>query len=166
MIVTLTYAEMQSAYNVGVQRVIYAMKSGLNNKYGAGRFESDIAIHLNGCAAEMAVAKGLNMFWSGGVGDLNSIDVGGKVEVRSISRINDSLIIHPSDKDGLPYVLCYNESGTPRFNLLGWIWGKQGKEERFWRDPQGTNRHAFFVPQIELFDCEELAEQIHAYKFQ
>lgn len=164
MIVALTYAEMQLAFTVAAQRQVMNMKLGAKHKYGAND-ATGMALNMMGCAGEMAVAKGLNLFWSGSVGDYDAVDVGGKVEVRSVSRPTDCLILHPDDRDGMPFVLCYNEPGTPKFNLLGWVWGKQGKDEKFWRDPQGTGRHAFFVPQAELFRCEELAEQVHAYKF-
>ena len=165
MIVNLTPAEMQVAYMVAAQRQIMNVKVGAKDTYGAAQFHNAIALNMTGCAAEMAVAKGLNLFWSGSVGNYNASDVGGMVEVRSIVRPTDSLIIHDEDKDGLPYVLCHSIPNTFTFDLKGWIWGKQGKDRKFWRDPQGTNRHAYFVPQDELFRCEELKEQIHGYSF-
>lgn len=165
MIVSLTYAEMQLAYTVSVQRQVMNMKVGARDTYGAAQFNNAVALNMNGCAGEMAVAKYLNLYWSGSVGNYNASDVGGMVEVRSTTHDKGCLILHKEDKPGLPYVLCYNDPGTPVFDLKGWVWGKMGMDEKFWRDPQKTNRHAYFVPQHELFRVEELKEQIHGYKF-
>ena len=155
MNVTLTWAEMMLAYHVAAQRRIMNMKKGLAGKYGAPEKEGSEELDIVSTRGEMAVAKGLNLYWSGSVGDYGAIDVGGLVEVRTRTQNWHSLILHKADKDHLPYVLV-DASKTPNFRLVGWLLGKDGKKDQYWSDPSKKNRHAFFVKQEYLLPMNEI----------
>jgi hypothetical protein len=155
MIVTLSYAEIQIAYAVGSQRQVYGMKSGSAHRHGAAGLEHAIAFDLIGSSGEMAVAKALNLYWGIEMNN-TTIDVGGMVEVRTVTRDDKRLILHKDDKADLPYVLVCNKLKTNEFWLKGWIFGKEGMLEEYWADPQKTNRHAYFVPDSKLRPIEEL----------
>ena len=157
MIVTLSWAEMQVAHLIGGQRTIMNMRKKLPGRYGAPEKEGSEELNLIGTRGEMAVAKALNLYWSGTVGDYGAADVGGCVEVRAITKSFHSLILHPQDKDDFPFVLA-DLSDQPKVRLAGWIYGKDGKQEKFWSDPSGKNRSAFFIDQSNLRKMEELVE--------
>jgi hypothetical protein len=155
MIVTLTWAEMQTAYMIASQRRIMNMRKGLAGRYGAPEQEGSEELDIVSTRGEMAVAKGLNLYWSGSVGDYGAIDVGGLVEVRTRTKNWHSLIIHPQDRDWAPYVLV-DASDTPNMRLVGWVLGADGKDDRFWSDPSKKNRPAYFIEQSELRPMGEL----------
>lgn len=159
MIVTLTWAEMMLAYGVAAQRRIMNMKNGIAGKYGAPEGDGSEELDIVSTRGEMAVAKGLNLFWSGSVGDYGAVDVGGLVEVRTRTKNWHSLIVHPNDKDDMPFVLV-DASNTPNMRLVGWLYGRDGKNERFWDDPSRKNRPAYFIPQESLRPMSELVELI------
>lgn len=157
MKVTLTYAELQIAHVAAGQRWLQAVKVGAGAKYGApeGNDEAD-AISLQGAVGEMAVAKGLNLYWVGSVGEWSSgHDVGGCVDVRSVTKPTHCLILHAADKPNTPYVLV--ELSKPNEAVLvGWIFGIDGQQPKYWADPSGKGRPAYFVPRKDLRPMAEL----------
>lgn len=159
MNVILTWAEMLTAYHIASQRRIMNMKKGLAGKYGAPEKEGSEELDIVSTRGEMAVAKGLNLYWSGSVGDYGAVDVGGCVEVRTRTKDWHALIVHPEDKDNAPYVLV-DASKMPTFRLVGWLYGKDGKADKFWSDPSGKNRPAFFVDQRFLRPIQELTDML------
>lgn len=159
MDVKLTWPEMQTAYLIASQRRIMNMRKLLAGKYGAPEHEGSEELDIVSTRGEMAVAKGLNLFWSGSVGDYGAVDVGGLVEVRTRTKDWHALILHDSDKNEAPYVLV-DASKTPTFRLVGWMFGKDGKQKRFWSDPSKKNRHAYFVDQQYLEPMEKLVHML------
>lgn len=159
MKVTLTWSEMQTAYLIAGQRRIMNMKKKLPGKYGAPEHEGSEELDIVSTRGEMAVAKGLNLFWSGSVGDYGAIDVGGRVEVRTRTKHWHSLILHKADKNAAPYVLV-DASSTPEFRLVGWLFGKEGKLEKYWSDPSKKNRPAYFIEQRYLRPISELVQYL------
>jgi hypothetical protein len=155
MIVTLTWAEMMTAYHIASQRRIMNMRKKLPGRYGAPEQDGSEELDIISTRGEMAVAKGLNLYWSGSVGDYGAVDVGGLVEVRTRTKDWHSLIVHPGDRDWSPYVLV-DASQTPDLRLVGWVFGRDWKNERFWADPSKKNRPAYFIEQRELRPISEL----------
>ena len=155
ILVKLTWPEMMTAYHIASQRRIMNMKKGLAGKYGAPEKDGSEELDIVSTRGEMAVAKALNLYWSGSVGDYGAVDVGGLVEVRTRTKSWHSLIIHPEDKDWAPYVLV-DSSATPSFRLVGWVFGREGKKEEYWSDPAKTGRHAYFVDQERLNPMSKL----------
>ena len=157
MKVRLTWPEMQTAYVVASQRRIMNMRKNLAGKYGAPEKEGSEELDIVSTRGEMAVAKGLNLYWSGSVGDYGAVDVGGKVEVRTRTKEWHALILHDEDKNDAPYVLV-DASKPPVFRLVGWLYGREGKQKQFWSDPSRKNRPAYFVDQQHLKPINELVE--------
>ena len=161
MNVKLTWWEMLTAYHIASQRRVMNMQKGLAGRYGAPEKEGSEELDIVSTRGEMAVAKGLNLYWSGSVGDYGATDVGGIVEVRTRTKDWHALIVHPQDKDEAPYVLV-DASQTPVFRLVGWVYGKEGKQQKFWSDPSGKNRPAFFIDQVHLRPMDELVGVLKA----
>ena len=109
------------------------------------------------CGAEMAVAKYLNLYWSGALGDYKARDVGGMVEVRARSSMDWDLLVHPEDADDLPFVLVVPQ--PPIFVIRGWMFARDAKQSQFWSDP-ARGRAAFFVPVDKLRPMSELKDWV------
>lgn len=154
--ITLTWPEMYLASHAALMRRIGNMRRCIRGKYGAPEDEGAWEPDFFSCQGEMATAKYLNLFWSGTVGLYGSVDVGGEsgVETRTRRKHWHQLILHPDDKDDRPHVLV-SAHNPPTFQLVGWIYGGDGKLQKFWSDPAG-GRPAFFVPQEELRPIDEL----------
>jgi hypothetical protein len=146
LLVELTPAELLLASTVGCMRQVANLRDGRRDAHGAQR-ESGWQLHVEGACGELAVAKALGLFWSGSIGNLRAADVG-EVQVRTRSRDDYDLIVHPSDPDGAAFVLVVGTA--PRFKLVGWLPGREAKHQRHWLDPAG-GRPAFFVKQSWLY---------------
>lgn len=123
--------------------------------------EDSLGIDIQGAEAELAVAKALNLPWDGSFLELDKWfdwrDVGHDVsglEVRSTHHKNGSLILHPKDKDESPFILVLTHE-KPIFILIGWSFGKNGKDPQYWRDV-GYGRPCYYLPQNKLFDMNNL----------
>ena len=152
MLVTLTWAEMKLGGDVGLMRRVSAIIRERKEPFGQpeiNEYDRDVL----GSQAELAVAKGMNLFWSGALGDLRAKDVGGILQVRANKRKHHRLTLHKSDPDDDPFVCVYCDA--PRFYLLGWTFGKDGKRVEYWGDGL-PGRPAFFVPLDKLRPMPEL----------
>jgi len=148
MIVTLTWPEMQLATNVGMLRQLSALQKMRPDRYdkganGLGPFEK----HILGAQSELAVAKLLNVFWSGTIGEIDKPDLigrdGERLQVRSRSRGDGELILHPADLDTDKFFLVC-ATGPQTFNVAGWLFAADGKRQEYWRE--NAPWPAFFIP--------------------
>lgn len=144
VVIELTKPEMIIAASVGILRQIENIEKGRQYNYGSTE-QNAWQKHIEGSAGEMALAKHLNVWWSGMFAfRKHDVDV---YQVRTASRDRDSLILHREDEDKDPFVLLIGIHG--RYEIRGWIYAAHGKREEWWRDPVG-GRPAFFVPQESL----------------
>lgn len=144
-VIVLSPVEMEIAAHVGARRQLENLIKHRQDAHGAPR-DGGWSLHIEGAAGEMAVAKWANRHWNGNLGDLDADDVG-RLQVRTRSRHDYELILHPSDPDDRAFILVTGLA--PCFVLRGWIWARDGKRQEWWRDPAG-GRPAFFVPQSVL----------------
>ena len=142
--VILDWAEMILAAQAGVLRQVENIKKGVKPAYGAGN-EKDWQYGIEGAMGEFALAKYLGVFWHG-KGKMWGNDVG-VYQVRTSSRLDGDLILHPKDDDEKTYWLVTGLNGN--YWIRGYIKAIDGKKDHWWRDPAG-GRPAFFVPQSEL----------------
>lgn len=149
--VNLAYWEVFQAAMVGVSRRIDNLrKRNVSEVYGqpAEPWWTDI----NGACGELAVARWLNVFWSGQLGNYRARDVG-PLQVRTARRDTGRLVLHDRDADDHVFVLVTGEA--PDYTLRGWIVAADGKVPEYWEDPS-TGRPAYFVPQDALRPMAEL----------
>lgn len=143
--VVLAPAEMMQAATVGLIRQLQNLRDQREPAHGAGD-EKDWQKHVEGALGEFALAKVLDRFPSGAHG-FRARDVG-KWQVRTTRHPDGRLILHHSDADDDRFVLVTGVNGD--YVLRGWILGRDGKQQKWWVDPSGKNRPAYFVPQSAL----------------
>ena len=115
----LTYGQLSMASHVAIMRRASNMLKGLPPRYGASNGEGSWEMDINACCAELAVARYTNLFWCGSLNDFSARDVGGIIDVRSMTKSHYQLILHPDDPDGAPFVLVW--TNPPEFELTGWM---------------------------------------------
>lgn len=148
--VNLSPREMIQGAFVGLMRQVENIAKGRRDAYGISDGFGWQA-HIEGALGEMAVAKTLNRFWSG-AHQIRAEDIAG-LEVRTRSKHNYDLIVHPNDKDDSLFVLVTGLNGA--YRVRGCIRGCDAKRTEWWKDPAG-GRPAFFVPQAALEKMEVL----------
>lgn len=153
--VTLEWYELQLCCTIGSQRQIEAFRKNLAPKLGYWSWHS----HIEGAAGELAVAKALNMYWSGSVNTFGQADIGADIQVRlrkSTSDFEPCLIVRPEDDDAHLFVLVIGES--PYFHVIGWLYGHECKKAEYFKT-YGQKRPAYFVPIPQLRDIHDLTEE-------
>lgn len=146
--IQLTPAEIFQGAIAGVMRHTQNIQQGKKPTYGISQ-SVDWQAHIDGALSEMAVAKYLGVYWSGkgGIGDPDVLDM----DVRSSHRDDASLIMHDHDDDERKFWLITGLNG--KYKVRGWIYGRDGKQDKYLKDPQG-GRPAYFIPQSDLRgDC-------------
>jgi len=162
--------EVQMEMLNGYARYFDSKKKGYTEGNGLEHSEeAGIKLAVNGAIAEWAVAKVLNLMPNFNIGNLDKLDVGETIEVKSIFYSHHKLIIRPKEEKKIndPFVLVHfphtiHPDRPPTKNLecilLGWCWGREGIKNEYWYDPKG-NRAAWFVPKRILHhDWEVLQE--------
>lgn len=149
---TLNKTEVELATYVGMKRATSSLLQGHQHAGNITRADPAYDYHIRGAMAEMAAAKALGCYWPGAWDtygrDGDIIGRGGqKIEVRYRSADHYDLLLKEDDCPDRPYVLV---TGTPPiFNVVGWIWGRDGMMDEFWK--QVTDRPpSYFVPQSRL----------------
>jgi hypothetical protein len=154
-VVTLTWPELLEAAQVGVMRQICNMRDGRRSRYGdMDKGDSLWGFHVNGVAAEMAVAKYFNLLWSGGLGDRKKRDVGNMLDVRSRSLDWQDLDLKDDDPPDVPFVHVW--AHPPLFDLYGWVYAREGQLETLRKQLKPDSPADFFVPRSKLRDMSEL----------
>lgn len=152
--VTLAWAEVRIAAEVAAVRRASALKSGRNHRHGATDADLSLDLEFNGVLGEIACCKWLGVYWPDFGLTPGTVDCG-VCEVRAVDRPSKRLTLHDSDKANLPHVLAII-SGPALVTLRGWIMGRDGKNGKYWSDPQGTKRFAYFVANEDLRPMDEL----------
>jgi len=157
IIVKLTAAEFNNAAMIGCIRRITGIYRDLVEPYGKPKnvWETDVL----GAAAEQAVAKLLRVYWPPVATQPETAkgDLAYGIEVRQTKTPHGCLMLHRKDRDEAPYVLVRGKG--PDFEVVGWMFGIDGKQDRFWRTD--IDNTAYLVPAQHLTDIRELQEWIH-----
>ena len=153
MNVSLTYRDKQIAYYVAKLRDKAGRDAGANAaKYGNGM--DTLLLHYSGCLGEMALAKGLNKFWTGAGLDYRHDDDVGGLQVRVTAHPAGRLLIRKNEgPDGSPFFLLVGEKGD--YDIVGWTYGWKVKHDMFLDAPAGREP-AYFYPQNLLYPVTNL----------
>ena len=158
--IQLTPAEIFQGAVAGVMRQTQNIQRQNHGAHGVSD-QNDWQLHIEGCLSEFAVAKYLNVFWSGKLGIYTPGDVG-SIEVRSSQKYENSLIVRKGDLDQAKFVFLTGVNGS--YLIHGWITGSEAKQDRYLRSP--NNREpAYFVPKNKLQKIETLGEDYGRSQF-
>jgi hypothetical protein len=145
--VKLSPTELLHGGLAGTTIQVRAIKRGGKHEWGMSE-ENAWHAHIEGVLGELALAKWQGVYWSlTTFAKRNDGDVG-KDEVRTTHHENGRLIMHPEDSDDRKYWLVTGSMGE--YQIRGWLYGRDGKQERWWADPAKNRRPAYWVPQEEL----------------
>jgi len=145
--VSLSKMELVSAAIVGIMRHIESILGG--HKDGAIRADNGWTLHVEGAAAEMALAKWADRYWSHSVNTFKDGDVG-KLQVRVRYKHSYDLVVRDKDSPGDHYV--HMTGLAPNFKIRGWMVGKDAMLDRYRKDPGDKGKPAWFVPSDDLDD--------------
>jgi hypothetical protein len=152
--VVLTPDELYQAVIVGARRRIICIFRRKNKQHYESPRSDEWATEIESCCAEMALAKHLGVYWTGGAfeGERAAHDVGVNKQVRHTTYPNGSLIIYPEDKPEDRFVLVTGKA--PNYLVIGWCFGRdaheKGKDHPWWTQPQNKLSPSWWVPQLEL----------------
>lgn len=152
MQITLTPNQFQMAAYAGFLMRVENLHAGRRAAYGClSGFDAQIL----GAVGEYVVSLGMGWPWDG-PGRLRAPDVNG-VDVRTSSRADGALIVHPRDPSDRAFILVTASPDPLTYHLRGWVWGREAKQRAYWADPAG-GRAAYFVPQTALHPLAALGE--------
>jgi len=164
--VRLTPNMTDYADNVGALRRSRAFLNRFKNVNGlTGTFDHLLAIDRLGARCEAAGKVYLNpIHWNACTDRFKGApDLGRFVDVKGIGRRGLRMPVQKDDPDDFAFLLISAER-HPDCDILGWLWGREAKDQRFWDDPHG-GRPAYFVPEEwpggKLREPEELRALIH-----
>jgi hypothetical protein len=147
-VVALTIPELRQACYVGIDRFVRAVAD--NRRPAHGVAHQDVAAHILGAQGERVIAKATGCYWPGDLGhpDRGDPDVG-DWHVRTTSDPVRRLIVHKGDDpDGRFVHVAITR--LPHFMIVGWCYARDVMDERWWVDPTGGERWAYFVPREAL----------------
>lgn len=154
--IELTAREVAHAWLAAQQREDGAQRAGARPVIT--RPADSLRNNFTGCAGELAAAKGLDRYWTGGGTDWRSDQDLGVAQVRTVTKPHADLVLRPRDalraSIDAPWILVSQRSES-LYTLVGWIVGSAGLQIGTVKDPGGYGR-ATFVEQWQLRPFEEL----------
>ena len=120
----MTWPECHQAAFIAVNRQLTSMSRGSRHRYGADPF-NHWTIAIEGCGAELAVAKYLDRYWAA----RSTLDYDGDVgqeQVRQTAHEHGRLIVHREDNGNARFWLVTGM--MPRYTIRGWIRGAEAEE--------------------------------------
>ena len=142
--IALTTAEIQIASMVGIQRQIEDIKWNNHEKMGEKK-EKAWQRHIEGALSECALAKYFGVYWN--KRPYNEPDVG-DVDVRVTHWMSGNLRIDHKDHDDKKYYLLTGLNGE--YIIRGWLYGKDGKQQKYWGTKDPDRPPCFWIPQSDL----------------
>lgn len=161
LIVTLDWMEVSLAVHVATRRQIQALRRPTVDVHRSGPGEENAwTWHIEGAAGELAFAKLSHTYWAPTVDTFRSRGDVGDVEVRTRTRPGYELIVRNDDCDERAYVLVRGR--IPRFEVVGWVYGREGKRPE-WLQRYGGGEPAYFVPDSALHPIDTLVRALEPF---
>jgi hypothetical protein len=159
--IKLTQADEVIAARVGLARAENAKVHGYQHRFpniSPKTYFDEIAQHVNGTAAEMAVAKALGLadFMPTIDSFKHHADIGRSFEVKWTKWESGHLIVANHDRPDDIAILCVGVA--PELKVIGYMPVIDAKKPRFKHDKS----ESWWVSQINLRPIENLSRSIHA----
>jgi len=153
--VELSWFETEWAGLVGMNRRIESLRDHRQAGHGLRDDDDPWTKDIEGAAGELAVAKAIDRFYSGSINTFREGGDVGRLQVRTARNESDRLIIRPADRDDDLFVFVIGR--IPVFEVVGWIYGREGKRSRYLFNRDHNRPPAYFVPQIDLRSLDDPA---------
>jgi hypothetical protein len=152
--VALTTVEIIKYGTMGVTRCANALDKGRTGAHGFNRDDDRWNIDVEGVLCEYAAAKALGIKYDPVVDGLDTHlgDLGPRLQVRGTKYNRGNLLIHDKDADRDKFMLVTGALGV--YTLRGWVYGEDGKHQKFVRWDKTKTRWAYWVGQEWLKPVE------------
>lgn len=150
--VELSPDEMRIGKHVGLCRAAANRERGNEHRHGTPP-EVMIEADIVGAQGEMAVAKHLNVYWSGNTRS-GDYDVGGFLQVKTTMATDLNLIVRLNAKPTDPYALAWRKGG-PQFVMVGWMWAAVAMQEQY-RTKQRYGGEAYYFPHRRVWSLDTI----------
>jgi hypothetical protein len=160
--ITLPDWVIEYADNVAALRQATAFFNGRQNANGlTGSFDELLWFHRRGTRCEAVGKLYMNpIVWHAFAERITGLpDLGDFIDVKGRRLWRHKMLVQLDDEDNFAFLSVCSEQ-HPDYAICGWLWGHEAKNDKFRDDPVG-GRPAYFVPQKELRDPEELRLIIH-----
>jgi len=159
--VKLTQADEVIAARVGLARAETAKVNGYQHRFPSispKTYFDEITNHVNGAAAEMAIAKALGLadFMPTIDSFKHHADIGKQFECKWTKYESGHLIIGAHDRSDDIAILCVGTA--PNLKVIGYLPVLDARKPRFKHDKS----ESWWVSQINLRPIENLSRSIHA----
>lgn len=156
--------EFQRCIDHALQRMLTSKPLGINH---ATTYDRKPALRLNeetiGVCAEYAFCRMFGIEYTWPINEFHRVPDCGGIEVRGTWREDGRLILRHNDSDERWYYLLTTLDNhgpwvldrPPVMTLRGSIFGRNGKQDRFYTNPKDY-RPAWFIPQMELLPSLKL----------
>lgn len=152
MLVLLEDHEVMQATIAAMQMQLMNTRNNAQPTYGAPKkIHQALSLSIVGMLGEVAVAKALNKYWTGNIGNYKAKDVD-SYQVRTSAH--DSLRVSKRDADNDTFILVVAGNNFT-FNVAGWAYGRDVKQDKYWREPV-KGRPNYFMPVNDLNPLEVL----------
>ena len=145
--VQLTNEQIMAAAYAGVERQAKNIIKGNKSAHRSDSPCQDWQIHVEGCLTELALSLYLGLPWKG-KGVLGEPDVGDEHESRNTRYHTGKLSLYKKDHIERRFWLLVGANG--RYEVRGWIWGRDGKQDKYWGSLPGKTYKTWYVPQSDL----------------
>lgn len=151
--ITLSHDELFQAALVGIARRVESLRRGSPGRYVDGTEWSN---DVESCAAELALAKYLDRYWTGLTMYTERGDVSKRLQVRHTMRTDGCLLVRPRDvQRNHAFVLVTGMYGS--YSIVGGIRALDAQRPEWERNP-GDYGRAWFVPQSALREVVKRTE--------
>lgn len=158
--INLTWTESLQVAQLGVMWEL----SAIFGKRGEHAYEHPQVAwkaHIEGAAAEYAVAKFLGIFWEPFCNQPHDVFVRkpdvGPFQVRNGEKHHYRLTLRPGrdeEKPNVPFILCTGI--LPNFRVRGWLYGREVIQAKYYEDPGNKGAPAWWAPIADLRTMESL----------
>ena len=166
MEIILTDAEFEWATQIGKKRESEALLLGKKDSYGIDPANSE-EVHIFGACAELATAIAFGLDWNA---SFNTFKEGSDIcdishckvpplQVRARRQEKYGLLVRKNDRNNDIFI-CVIGRGR-KFRIVGWMFGKHAKQQKWLSDHGNRKSPAYFVPQNELKKIDPLRKLIH-----
>jgi hypothetical protein len=145
--ITLERYEVVLAVNTAIERYVSTMKN--QQMRGLGDLDpwQRILLDVDGCGAEIAVAKNLGVYWGGAFGQ-GGVDIEPNIDVKFTKHEKGRLLVRPGADPQTKFVLV--RGGMPNYEIMGWMWGADAMVPEFLDKPDWKRPEIYCVPEDKL----------------